>query len=409
MHHVDMERARREMAAMKLDVLIAGSFDNVFYCTGNYSAIWGEMRDNRVRLAVIPRDSAPFVTCPESEARSYARSGVFEIFEHPLQAYFKYEPGTEGLSARAKSHMKGIADLGELDGLKDIQLRQPILLASKILKDRGLSTTRVGVDKEFMSVPVYEEIGRALPGCEIVDASQAFMKLRVIKTSDEVECLRGGLKGIMKGMKTLAPLLKVGGSLSDVRRHLIRAMSEGDGCEPRSIAPILDLTPVRSGEVANLADVKFKKGQVLMVDTGGQYNHYRSDIARSWALGDVGPRERVLYETILQAQEAMMSKAHPGTKFSELYRIGNDRVRRVDPEYYRRRTMGHSIGIAAREWPDVKPLGDEVLQPGMVICLEVPYYVGGGHSFSVEDEFLITESGHERLSEGLSRELQVVE
>ena len=113
----DIEKVRNEMAKEGLDVLIAASVINVCYCTGHFSKIWASLRDH-LRLAVIPKDSDPFVTCPDVEAGSFSKSGIFRVFEYPVGM----DAGGvgEGVSADAGLvyrylHAEGVAgELGKL-------------------------------------------------------------------------------------------------------------------------------------------------------------------------------------------------------------------------------------------------------------------------------------------------------
>ena len=66
---------------------------------------------------------------------------------------------------------------------------------------------------------------------------------------------------------------------------------------------------------------------------------------------------------------------------------------------YSRGHFGHSIGMddQTEEPPFIGP-NDSVLEPGMVMCLELPYYPADVGGFNIEDMILVTESGHEVLT-----------
>lgn len=399
MHHIDVEKARREIAKRGLDVLIAASLINTYYCTGHYSRIWHLLRD-QLRLAVIPKDSEPFVTCPEVEAVSYAKSGIFKVFEFPSEVYFRYAPG-EDLYLKAKDNVKSIP----LEGLpvRDMLAKSPVLLAAKVLKDRGLSQARVGIDKEYVETAFFEEIAKALPNCEITDATQVFIGLRAIKTDEELKDMLEAIRITERAIETSLPLVKQGGHLIDVRRNLIKVMSEDELSEPSGL--FVGVSPLPVGELFAPTEYRFKSGQVFRVDIGTKYNHYTADFARQWAIGEIPKEEREVYDVLMEAANAMAEKLRPGTKVSDLYWTGNNIVRKKDPNYGRRLFMGHSVGLEVHERPYITPYTEETLKLGMVMCVEVPYYTAGGYAYNVENEYLITADGHELLSGRIPIEL----
>ncbi len=399
MLHIDIEKTRREMAKRNLDVLIAASVVNVFYCTGHYSSLQLIATD-QVRLAVIPRNSEPFVTSPAFEAEYFAKSGIFKVFEYPEEVYFKY-PLAEDLYLRAKDNIK---DIPELKGLSVSQtiMKSPILIAAKILKGRGLGGAKIGIDKEYIRTLIFEEVAKALPNCEIEDGTQIFLDLRAIKSDEEITNMVEAIKITEEALEACMPLIKEGGGVQNIRQKYFEAISKKPGAELGGGMVVGGLPP---GQTLPPEKDRLMAGQVLKFDGGASFNHYGSDIGRSWAIGDIPKEQRNLYNMIVEAADAMVEKLRPGTKISDVYKVGNEIMRKVDTNYGRRVFMGHSHGIEVHERPYISPTTPETLKPGMVMCVEVPYYVLGGNSFQLEDEYLITEDGYKRLSERLPRKL----
>jgi Xaa-Pro aminopeptidase len=399
-HHIDVERARKEMAKRGLDVLIAASLINVCYCTGHFSNLWRVLRDH-LRLAVIPKDSEPFVTCPCEEARSFAKSGVFQVVDYPIDVYFNYASG-EDLYLKARENIKDIPELKNLD-IRDMLAKSPVLLAAKILKGRGLGGAKIGIDKEYVEAAFLEEIASALPHCEIEDGTQIFLDLRAIKSDEEVNNMVEAIRITEKAIETAVPMIKEGVCILDIRRHYIQVMTEKEASEPNNL--MLSVSPLPTGQVFSSMEDRIVPGQVFKIDIGVKYDGYACDFARQWAIGEIPTKERALFNTLLEAANAMAEIMQPGTRISDLYRRGNDIVKKVDPNYGRRVFMGHSVGLEAHERPYISPFSEEILKPGMVMCLEVPYYTAGGYGYNVEDEYLITEDGHKLLSTGIPVEM----
>ena len=62
--------------------------------------------------------------------------------------------------------------------------------------------------------------------------------------------------------------------------------------------------------------------------------------------------------------------------------------------------FGHGIGqnVWSEEWPYTGPGVDIVLEPGMVMAFETPFYVDGVGGFIIEDQLLVTADGHETMN-----------
>ena len=403
MHTIDIEKARREMARLDVDVLVAASVVNVCYCTGHYSKIWASLRDH-LRLAVIPRDSAPFVTCPDVEANSFARSGVFEIFEYPIDVYFKYPPG-EDLYLKAKENVRDIPELQDL-GVRDLLARSPVRLAAKVLRDRGFSTARIAVDKEYVQTAFFEELAASFPGAEMVDGTPIFLRMRTVKTPAEIATMREAVRVAEDAMLSALPLVREGSTLFELHQHFVRELAAEEGSEPEHV--LLSVSPVPTGEVFSSMKDRLGPGKVLKADVGAIWQSYTSDFCRQWAIGPIPDHERAIFDRTLEAVDAMVALLGPGTPMRELYRVGADVMKKSDPDYGRRLFLGHSIGLENHERPYITPFTEEVLEPGMVLCIEVPYYAAGGYAYNPEDEYLITQTGHELLTQRVDRAMPQV-
>ena len=403
MHYIDIDKARKEMEGRGLDVLIAASVINVCYCTGHFSKLWQSLRDH-LRLAVIPRDSTPFVTSPDLEATSFAKSGAFEVFEYPVDVYVNY--GTEqDLYLKAEENVKDIPQLHNLN-VRDLLAKSPVLLAAKILKSRGLHRPKIGIDKEYIETAFFEEIAQALPDSEIVDATQLFLDMRAIKSDEEIQYMVEAISITEEAIKASMPLIKEGGRLLDLHRHYSLALTEKEGSEIGHI--LLSVSPLPVGEVFSPMKDRFRAGQVLKIDVGAKSNNYSADFARQWTFGEIPQKERGIFNKLLEAVDAMVDKLRPEVMISDIYWAGNNIMREIDPNYGRRLFMGHSIGLEDHERPYITPYTEDILKPGMVMCIEVPYYKARGYGFNLEDEYLITEDGHKLLTSRISRDMPQV-
>ena len=82
-----------------------------------------------------------------------------------------------------------------------------------------------------------------------------------------------------------------------------------------------------------------------------------------------------------------------------ILRFAEDNVKKVIPSYNRGH-FGHSIGcnLFCEEYPMINPAETRTFEPGMVLCVEIPYYSSFNNSYNIEDTILITENGVDRFT-----------
>jgi Xaa-Pro aminopeptidase len=88
----------------------------------------------------------------------------------------------------------------------------------------------------------------------------------------------------------------------------------------------------------------------------------------------------------------------PGRTAGEIFDIAVSAVHRAGLTHYRRTHVGHGIGLEAYDPPTLRAGDPTVLEPGMVFCVETPYYEWGWGGMQVEDLVEITDTDHRVLT-----------
>ncbi|WP_028774347.1 aminopeptidase P N-terminal domain-containing protein [Shewanella waksmanii] len=183
-----------------------------------------------------------------------------------------------------------------------------------------------------------------------------------------------------------------------------------------------------------------QQGQMLLIDAGGEYQHYAADITRSYPVnGQFSAAQKSIYNIVLSALDAAIAKVKPGTPWHQLYdtcmqvmaegllNIGlleGDLDEIMAKESYKRFTVhktGHWLGMDVH---DVGPYHDSdgkwrTLSQGMVFTIEPGIYIPTdaldvpveyrGMGIRIEDDILVTDEGHENLSKSLPRTVAEIE
>lgn len=165
-------------------------------------------------------------------------------------------------------------------------------------------------------------------------------------------------------------------------------------------------------------ECQIESGQLVLMDVGASYNNYSADITRCFPIGEkFTERQKQIYQIVLDVQKEIIAMIKPGVKLSEL----NIRTRELltesalaiglitDPDdilKYYMHSVSHFLGM------DTHDLGgrEAVLEVGNVITVEPGLYLAEEKlGVRIEDDVLVTESGHCVLSQNIPKEIDEIE
>jgi Xaa-Pro aminopeptidase len=163
-----------------------------------------------------------------------------------------------------------------------------------------------------------------------------------------------------------------------------------------------------------------KQGETVVVDIGAEYNYYSADVTRTFPVGGrFTPRQKELYQLVLDTQAACAKQAVPGkTTLADLHRFAVSFMREsplrakdstgneVTMERFFAHGLGHWLGMDVH---DVSG-NSQVLVPGSVFTIEPGIYIPSeGIGIRIEDDYLVTESGLEKLSAAIPSQVAEIE
>lgn len=184
---------------------------------------------------------------------------------------------------------------------------------------------------------------------------------------------------------------------------------------------------------------KINNGDLVLIDAGCEINHYASDITRTFpANGKFSDEQKALYQLVLDSQLAAIAEVKPGNTFNDphvaalkvltqglvdLGLLTGDVATLIEKEAYKPFYMhktGHWIGLDVHDVGAYKIKGEwRELKPGMVLTVEPGLYVAPdetsvdekwrGIGIRIEDDILVTETGHQVLSESVPKSVAAVE
>ena len=304
---------------------------------------------------------------------------------------------------------QGVSNLAQACYVKDVRsyteiLQFPLESLLEAIRDAVGSGGRVGVElghEQRMGIPVasYLDVVNAMRDVEFVDASDLLIRLRIIKSAQEVAYIRQAADVTGRARPRLFDVVTPDMTERDVVR-LMRQLVLEEGGDGTSFV-ILQLDSTGAGNQIP-HDRPLRSGDILAVDAGAYVNMYTCDYARMATLGRATDDQKRVHTAVLEVNEVMSEALKPGVTCSELHGIGMSAIKRagVEVDTVARGTtgrMGHGQGILITEPPSIAAADHTVLESGMVISTE-PGVRSGNVQYLWEDVHVITESGHEQLT-----------
>lgn len=148
-----------------------------------------------------------------------------------------------------------------------------------------------------------------------------------------------------------------------------------------------------------------RPGMSLMIDLGGNFNGYMTDMSRTFAIHKINnPLAIEAHRLSIAIQEAIKKVAKPGVTVKELYTLALEMVKEKKLEAYfmghnqQAAFIGHGVGIEINELPVLAPRSPHVLKVGMTFALEPKFVIPGVGAVGVENTFVVHADGVEQLT-----------
>jgi Xaa-Pro aminopeptidase len=257
----------------------------------------------------------------------------------------------------------------------------------------------------------FERLQATLGAREWVDISRDIARLRMVKSPAEIALIRQATLHSIAAHK--AAFARIQPGLFEYQ--LAAAMSAlylDQGCERNAYPPIIASGPnsVILHYWANRR--RMDSGELVVMDVGAECADYAADLTRTIPVaGRFTPRQREIYQIVLDAQQAAIAAAKPGMKLlglgpDSLNGVARAHVAKFNLEKHYLHAIGHHVGLEVHD--PVDP--DLTLQPGMIVTIEPGLYIAEENiGVRIEDMILITEKGGEVLSSTLPREIKDIE
>lgn len=263
------------------------------------------------------------------------------------------------------------------------------------IKLQKLTKANVGIDEAGLLSGDMKKLRRELPDVKWIMAASLFRWVRAVKTAEEVERLATVGAITERSIAAALEMASAGASERDLARAFHSKTVGEDGF------PVLGC--IGFGERSALMNVQpsdrtLRVGDMIRFDVGGHFKHYRADIARNVSFGEPLRETRIKYDALNRGVQRGIEKIRPGISASEVFEVVVDTVRKEGIPHYRRSHVGHGIGLDGYDLPLLAASSSDILEEGMVLCIETPYYELGCIGLQVEDMLVVRSGGAEMLT-----------
>ena len=336
-------------------------------------------------------------------------SQLFILPQDPLQAKWVGEriTGKEALTTSGANAVHNYYQFDEsFSNLLDrVRAHQDFVIYLDLWTEEGIVT------KANM---LAGKIRKEYPAYAVCDFFPMAAQYRLIKDESEITCIGQAINitdlGVQSMMKTIKP-------------HMNEMSLEGvfaftlyqNKCNKTAFKTIC-----ASGHRATILhyqdnDQDVQDGELLLCDLGATYKNYCADISRTFPVnGKFTPRQKELYNIVLEAQKIVQKNAIVGTNIRKLTELVIDYYKTELPKHnlnkdvneYFYHSVSHHLGLDIHDIDG--GLGDE-LRAGMVITNEPGLYVAEeGIGIRIEDDLLITSTGANAYLKRLLERLKIL-
>jgi Xaa-Pro aminopeptidase len=355
-----LDRVRALMAEHDVDALVARAPDNVLYLTN----FWG-MKGYDV--VVFPREGDPALICLEASEADAARTA----WPSDVRLFRGYDEGDpRPPTARA---LAAAAEAAKPYGRIGLELTLGTQAADRMV---GEPTTYT--HEWFHGF-----------GTDVVDATPLLAAARAIKTEQEIERMRLANKIAARAMEHVRERLKPGmkeseaGALWNAFVH-----GEGTGFDGRvDLAHGFSLVWSGPGirTFTATGDRPVQEHEPTLFEIWVCADGYWCDHTKNLCPGELTP-------------EAAIAHCRPGASLAELDRLIRDGIAEAGYPGQPSHPVAHGVGARAHEPPYAHQASGGTIEAGMVLAIEPGAYWEEGGGLRLEDNFLITQDGAEKLS-----------
>lgn len=264
--------------------------------------------------------------------------------------------------------------------------------------ENGIET--VAIENDRLTLAQYERLAERFPEIQFNvthSLSNAVNELRAVKAPEETEKIKKAQSIAERAFEHILGFIKPGVTERQIGLELdyFMLINGAQGLSFETIAVSGANTSMPHGVPS---DKKVEKGDFITLDYGAIFEGYHSDMTRTVIIGAPTQRQRLVYDTVLQAQNATLAMLREGVSGFEADKTARDIITQAGFGANFGHGTGHGVGVEIHEAPNLSTRSKSTLKKGNIVTVEPGIYLPGEFGVRIEDMGLITETGCENLT-----------
>ncbi len=373
-----LDRVRAMMKEQDLEALVVRAPDNIVYLT-NYWCMKG------YDVAIFPREGDPVLVTLEPQLADAQRTAWTKDI-HLFGGYDARDPRPPA----ARSLDMAIAILRQRGWTRRVGVE---------LTNGSQACDRMVGEPSVYTQPYFDALRTACG--TVVDAMPLLISARAIKTAQEIERMRLANELAALAMEHVRERLRPGMKESEVG-GMFEGFVHGTGVGYKGkIEMARAFTLVWSGPgIATFTATRDRPvvpNEPTLFEIWVCVDGYWNDLTKNLCPGPLKPEYEKLLELLLKVFNGAVAYAKHGASFAELDRMIRARIAEGGYPGQPSHPICHGVGARAHEPPYAHQAAGGTIAKGMVLAIEPGIYWNGGGGLRLEDNFLITETGNEKL------------
>jgi creatinase len=271
---------------------------------------------------------------------------------------------------------------------------------------------RVGIEFDHINVENLRKLQGALPTAELVDIGKPTMRMRMIKSAEEIAWIRESARIADIGGAACVEAIAVGVPEYEVALHATQAMVREIGRSQPHVELMDTWTWFQSGINTDgahnpVTSRKIERGDILSLNCFPMPAGYYTALERTLFAEECSDEHLRLWKINVEVHEAGLKLIVPGVRCCDIATELNEIYHKYDLFKYRTFGYGHSFGVLSHYYGreaglELREDIETVLEPNMVVSMEpmimIPEGMPGAGGYREHDILVVTEDGAEDIT-----------
>lgn len=272
----------------------------------------------------------------------------------------------------------------------------------KAIKELGIK--RLGFEKTI-SYLFFEELNKT--SIDLLPIKNLIENFRKIKSQEEIDNIKKAIERAENAYLKVKPFIKKGIKEKEIALKLESQLKE-QGCADIPFDIIVASGRNSAMPHAKPTDKIINEGDLIIIDWGGEFNGYYSDMTRTLLMDGKGLSEKIkIYNIVNEARDLAIKTTKIRIKAKEIDSSAREIIKKEGYSQYFGHSTGHGVGLDVHELPSISSISNEMIKESMVFTIEPGIYIPGFGGVRIED--MVTVKGDEPLVlTTLPRELEII-